>query len=135
MLSENPIDTKIRAFVSGYITILEENPEIPAFILHEINRNPERILKGIGKAGLPKENIMRMFQVEMDKGNIRKMKPEALMVNILALCIFPFAGRNIIQGILFGGKTDEYCDFLERRKTEVADFILSAIMHYPQNHK
>src|SRR5690606_202556 len=35
----------IRHFVATYINTIGENPYIPAFVAHEINQNPDRILE------------------------------------------------------------------------------------------
>jgi hypothetical protein len=55
------------------------------------------------------------------------MDPKQLMVNMLALCIFPFAARPMIQGFIFQNDKTAFDHFLEERKNTVADFILKAI--------
>jgi TetR/AcrR family transcriptional regulator len=49
------------------------------------------------------------------------------MVNMLALCIFPFAARPMIQGFIFRNDSVAFDKFLEERKVAVADFILNAV--------
>ena len=41
--SDDPLPKKVRLFVSGYIDTLRDNPYMPGFILHELNRNPDRL--------------------------------------------------------------------------------------------
>jgi len=48
-------------------------------------------------------------------------------LNQLALCIFPFAAKPMIQGFIFQNDEAAYLDFLENRKKQVADFIIKAI--------
>ena len=125
--SEMPFPDKIRAWVDAYITALSQNPQIPQFILHELHRNPERIVELIKSTGLDPEMVFAQIRHEMEKGHIRPMDPRQLIVNMLALCIFPFAARPMIQGFIFNNDSAAFDLFLADRKKEVADFILNAI--------
>ena len=71
--------------------------------------------------------LQLMIQKEIDEGIIKPIDPRQLFVNILSLCVFPFAGRPLIQGILFQNNKDEYNKFLVSRKKEVSDFVINAI--------
>ena len=125
--SEILFEDKIRAFVDAYISSLLQYPQIPQFILHELHRNPQRIVELIQSTGLDPEIMFGMIKQEMDEGNILQMDPKQLMVNMLAMCIFPFAARPMIQGFIFRNDKAGFDHFLEERKKSVADFILKAI--------
>jgi TetR/AcrR family transcriptional regulator len=118
---------KIRGFVDVYIGTLLQYPQIPLFILHELRRNPDRIVELIKSTGIKPELFMNLIKQEIQKGTIVPIDPLQLMVNLLALCIFPFAARPMIQGFIFKNDTKAYQDFLEKRKKEAADFIIKAI--------
>ena len=60
------------------------------------------------------------------EGLIIKIEPQQLIVNMLALCLFPFAARPMVKGI-FGMDEDAFDEFIDRRKKEVPDFIINAI--------
>ena len=109
-----------------------KNPFIPNFIISEINRNPDNIAEMLGNAtGIVKNDVFgkfsEMIKKEIDKGTIRPIAPEQLMVNMLGLCIFPFVARPIIQGVLFKGDKKTYQLFLESRKKEVSNFVINSI--------
>lgn len=125
--SEMVFEDKIRAFVDTYISALLQYPQIPQFILHELHRNPQRIVELIESTGLNPEMVFGIIRQEMNKGTIIKMDPRQLMVNLLSLCIFPFAARPMIQGFFFRNDVTAFDQFLEERKKEVAAFILNAI--------
>lgn len=125
--SEIPFEDKIRAFVDAYISSLMQYPQIPQFILHELHRNPQRIVELIKSTGLNPQFVFGMIKQEMDQGNILPMDPKQLMVNMLSLCIFPFAARPMIQGFIFQNDKAAFDHFLIERKKSVADFILKAI--------
>jgi AcrR family transcriptional regulator len=122
-----PFIEKIRALVNAYIIALQAYPQIPQFILHELHRNPGRIIDLMHSTGLEPEMVMNIIRMELKRGNLVEIEPQQFMVNLLALCIFPFAARPMIQGFIFKNDAKAYKDFLEKRKTEVADFIIKAI--------
>jgi TetR/AcrR family transcriptional regulator len=125
--SEAEFIDKIRGFVETYITALQQYPQIPLFILHELHRNPGRIIELIHSTGMNPDFVMNIIRQEIKKGKIIDIDPSQLMVNMLAMCIFPFAARPMIQGFVFKNDAGVFEEFLEKRKTEVADFIINAI--------
>ncbi len=127
-----PLVEKIEFFVEHYIDFIMRNPHIPSFIIHELNRHPQRVIDLIGnKTGLIKNNAFGKFaesvEQEIKKGNIISVDPEQLIVNIIGLCIFPFVAKPILMGVIFKNDKKRYREFLESRKKEVAQFIISAI--------
>jgi TetR/AcrR family transcriptional regulator len=125
--SEAEFTDKIRGFVDTYISALQHYPQIPLFILHELHRNPGRIIELIHSTGMNPEVVINIIRQEIKKGKIIDIDPSQLMVNMLAMCIFPFAARPMIQGFIFKNDEKVFDAFLEKRKTEVADFIIKAI--------
>jgi TetR/AcrR family transcriptional regulator len=125
--SEVEFPDKIRRFVNAYIGALLEYPQIPLFILHELHRNPGRVIELIQSTGLNPDIFINFVKQEIKSGNIGNIDPRQLIVNLLALCIFPFAARPMIQGFIFKNDAKAYQEFLEKRKKEVADFIIKAL--------
>jgi TetR/AcrR family transcriptional regulator len=127
MISENTIFIKIEKLVSEYIDMLMKHEFIPAFILHEINRDPERIFQLMQSSGINPSLFLDQFQAEIDKGHIRPVDTKHLIVSILSMCIFPIAARPLIQRLLFENRDQAYQQFLQERKKAVADFIIQSI--------
>ena len=125
--SESCINDKIERIVAEYMDLLSENKFIPAFILHEINRNPDRLYNIMQKSGIKPEMFINHFVKEIQQGNIRPIDPRQLIINILAMCIFPVAARPLIQRIFFGNNESAYRQFLEERKKIVSEFIFQSI--------
>ncbi|SHF90230.1 transcriptional regulator, TetR family [Mariniphaga anaerophila] len=126
--SELPIEKKLETFIEKYITLLMKNPFLPAFILKEIHRDPTFLAAVIKKNGINPTEVFAMLNNEMEAGRIRKMDPRELLMNILALSIFPVAARPLVQIMLFDNNKKEYTDFLERRKQTVKEFIFNSIL-------
>ncbi len=118
---------KIKTIVDSYISLLSKNPFIPMFILKEIHRNPDVLYNAFLETGIDPEHFKQQIQAEMDKGIIRQMAPEHFIVNILSLCIFPFAARPILQRLLFKNEKKAYIKFIEERKELVAEYVIQAI--------
>ena len=125
--SDTEFTDKIRGLVNTYISSLQQYPQIPQFILHELHRNPGRIIELMHSTGINPDLVLNIIRQESKKGNIIGIDPRQLIVNMLAMCIFPFAARPLIQGFVFKNDSGEFDKFLENRKTEVADFIIKAI--------
>jgi len=118
---------KIRIFVGNYIDIISENPLIPAFIIHELNRNPDRVVELIKSSGINPVFFINQVDKEIKEGIIEPVNPLHLIVNMLALCIFPFVARPILQGVIFNEDRQQYEIFIQDRKKEVYDFIINSI--------
>lgn len=132
MQSEASLFIKIEVFVSSYLRLIYENPHIPAFVLHELNRNPERLTGLFGSVlGIVKEKGFSKFseavKKEIAEGKITPIEPEQLIVNIIGLCVFPVIARPIIQTVIFEGDKEKYKKFLESRSTEVSKFVISSL--------
>ena len=126
--SDLPLFEKIENIVSLDIDHLTQFPGLPIFVLNEMSRNPDVILKRLKK--IPVQKVMDGFQKqinsEIKKGTIKRITADQLFINIQSLCIFPFIARPMIKGLLqFDDKT--YLVMIEKRKTEVAQFIIGAI--------
>ena len=128
VLSDRPIEEKVEIFVENYIGVLIKNPYLPTFILKEINRDPEFLASVLKSQGINPSQIFKMFEREIEAGNIRKMDPRELMVNLLALSIFPFAAKPLMQLMLFENDKKAYNQFLQNRKTTVKEFVLNSIL-------
>ncbi len=127
MGSSIPLADKIESFVSSYIDLLITEPHLPSFVLHELNRNPDRIGNMVLKSGINPNLINDQLAKQMTKENYTKIEPQELVVNMISLCIFPFVARPILQTVLFEKDSEKYKRFIGNRKKEVTRFILNAL--------
>jgi TetR/AcrR family transcriptional regulator len=131
MDSEAPLFAKIEFFVDKYIGLVLKNPHIPGFIINELNRNPQVLINMFQNTAIVKNNAFEKFtkvvKDEVDKGTIIPITPHELIINIIALSIFPIIARPILQTVIFKGDKTNYNSFVETRKKSVASFIINAI--------
>ena len=130
--SDAPLFEKIEFFVDTYIDLIMKNPYIPNFIIGELNRNPDHVGNMLAEATGIIENqafskFSKVIEAEIKAGNIKPIQPEQLIVNIIALCIFPFVARPILQTVIFKNDKELYKEFIKSRKKEVAIFVINSI--------
>lgn len=128
-----PLPEKVERFVSVYIDTLRANPYMPGFILHELNRNPDRL-----KNFLPRmvEQVLGPFIAEIDQeihaGNLPYKDAKHFIVSLFSLCVFPFVARPIFQKVL-GFDESSYDQFLVDRKQEIPKLLMQGFKGSPIN--
>lgn len=130
-----PLDEKVRRVVALYLEILPEAPALPAYVLAEMHHHPDRLGPFIAAvlgadpadvAGRVFGVLGRQIDAEVDAGRMRPIEPEQFVVNLVSLCIFPFAARPLVT-MLLGGDPSRFGAFVERRSESLADFFLGAL--------
>jgi len=128
VVSDLPLEEKLGIFIEKYIDMLQKNPFLPTFILKEMNRNPDFLASVIKGSGVNPEEIIGMFEKEMDAGRIRRMDPRDLLVNMIGLSIFPIAAGPLLSIMFFENDKKAYDAFIEQRKITIKEFILNSIL-------
>ncbi len=125
--SEDGVFEKIKKFTASYIDFIFENPYLPAFIIQELNNNPEFVMKFMSHEGKPDPRpFLRQIEEEIKAGNIKEIPPKQLLLNLLSLTIFPFVGEVMIK-VLMNISDVEFRQLLEERKTLIAEQLISSI--------
>lgn len=125
--SEQPIDEKVEAIIHEYIGFLSDNPHLPAFVLYEINYQPERMKQFVRSMGpVELEVLADQINERVEAGTMRPIAPEQFVVNLVALCVFPFVACPMLDGLL-GIGDEQFEAFIERRKQELPSFFLNAL--------
>ena len=124
---QDDIFTGLEKFVGSYIDFLIKHPRIPGFITQEINNNPERILKYFKLSGMNMERVRQKIEKAVKDELIINIEPEQLIVNVIALSVFPFIAKPLITGVLLDNNDARFQKLMEERKKEVSQFIIKAI--------
>lgn len=127
MKSDLPLFTKIEIFTGNYIDAFTENPFVPGFIMHELSRDPSKIVNMVKNAGINPQPFFDQVKREADAGNIIAVDPYHLIVNMLSMCIFPFVATPVLMNVLFKNNAESYSQFISQRKKEVPEFIINSI--------
>lgn len=125
--SGKSFESKIQEFVNEYINLLTNNPHLPQFILHELNRDPERLIQIMSDSGIKEMNIMQHIESMLKENGLIQVDVKHFLINLIALCVFPFVARPIIEHVLLRSQKINYDNIIEERKTEIPKFILNSI--------
>ncbi|TXD84420.1 TetR/AcrR family transcriptional regulator [Subsaximicrobium wynnwilliamsii] len=124
---ESSIEDKVKNFTVNYTTFMMKHPYLPNFIIQELNRNEDFIVKLKENTGFPNlDKFKAQVDAEINDGLLNPIDADQLFVNIIALNIFPFLGKPLIKAFTNKDEQD-YETFVESRKTEVANFIINSI--------
>lgn len=129
------IDEMITTFVQGYIDAVRETPFLPGYVLAEMHHDPARVkalltrLSGQDPQVAVRQavaNIQGLLDARADAGEIRPIRAEHLMLNLMALSAFPFVARPVLTG-LYGQDDAAFERMLDERRRELPPFLLNAL--------
>ncbi len=133
--AETSLDEKIERLIAIYLDNLSQNLFVPGYVISELHHHPERVQQLLsGALGAdPKivmpallKNLERQINERVRAGTMRPIKPQQFVINLISLCIFPFAARPMLT-IVFGMDDDAFMRFIEQRKKELPDFFRGAL--------
>ncbi|HEY3162272.1 MAG TPA: TetR/AcrR family transcriptional regulator [Vicinamibacterales bacterium] len=133
--SDAPLEAKVEQVVEIELRQLIATPYLPGYIISELTHHPERVTQLVASAAgaTPAEIGARVFRVLRSQINARvkakqmhPIAPEQFAINLLALCVFPFAARPMVMA-LAGLNDAGFTKFIDRRRKELAPFFLRAL--------
>jgi TetR/AcrR family transcriptional regulator len=133
--ADSSIDEKIDRIVALYLDNLSKNPFLPGYLVSELHHHPERVQQLLSSAlgAAPGQVLPPLFEklgVQINErvkaGTMRRIAPEQFAINLISLCIFPFAARPMLT-VVFGMDDAAFARFIEQRKTELPAFFRNAL--------
>ena len=135
LASDLPIEEKVARVVHHELDQLARAPYLPGYVLSELAHYPDRVeqlvavMTGGRPDGIAPEllgALARQIDERVRAGTMRPIAPHDFVINLVSLCIFPFAARPLITTI-FQWDVAEWGRFIERRRTELPRFFLEAL--------
>jgi AcrR family transcriptional regulator len=135
LVSDREIEDKVEAVIEIELTRLLKAPYLPGYILSELAHHPERTRQLVSSVtGMIPEDVGRGVLTTLRKqltarvraGALHAIEPEQFVINLLSLCIFPFAARPMVSLIL-GLDEGGFERFIVRRRRELPAFFLRAL--------
>ena len=126
--SDEALEKKFQDFVEEYVNELRLNPYLPWFVLNEINRDPDGFLLKImtGENRPRPMKFLQQIEKEIKLGNIRKVDPRHILLNLLSMTLFPFIAQPMVSRIL-GMGNKEFEQLMEERKKTVPAVMMDSI--------
>jgi AcrR family transcriptional regulator len=133
--SDAEVEDKVARVVAIELEQLVQSPFVPAYLISEINQHPDRVrqfvksMTGIEVDGViprVRDKLDRQLKARARAGTLRPITAEQFVINLLSLCIFPFAARPMLAAAL---QMDEraFQRFIEQRKADLPVFFLNAL--------
>ena len=126
--SDMPFFDLIEEWINAYYEILIEYPQIPIFILNEINHGSEGLMERIQQRN-PLQiftQLSKRIEEEVIKGTIKETPTIDFGLNVLSLCVFPFMFEKLATKVANKTKA-EYNEVLEQHKKYVIEFVINAL--------
>ena len=120
--TDSAFEEYVPAVVEKIIDTMLENPQIPIFVLQELSSNPERMPQIIKEMGIDPAKVME----KMGGGIVPSpggMDPRQVILNLISLCIFPFAAKPVVLDILYNGDNEAYIAAMKERKVLLPKII------------
>lgn len=135
LTSKQSLEQKVRAVVTVELDRLSRAPYLPAYIISELAHHPERVHQLIAAlTGSQPEALGRtlvravgaQIDAEVRARRLRPIAPQQFLVNLLSLCIFPFAARPLVAGLM-GLDDRAFARFIRDRRRQLPEFVLNAL--------
>jgi len=135
LVSDAPLEEKVRKVIAVELDRLSRTPYLPAYVISELAYHPERIHQllaalmhsrpgALGQTVLTR--IQAQIRAEVRAGRMRPIRAEQFLVNLLSLCIFPFAAQPMLAALL-GLDGERFSRFIHDRKRELPEFFMQAL--------
>lgn len=133
--SDAELEDKVGQVVDVELQHLSKAPYLPGYILSELAHHPERAPQLIAavtgevpvEVGARVRGVLaKQIEARVRAGKMHPISPDQFAVNLLALCVFPFAARPLLMA-LFGFDQSGFDQFIQRRRKELAPFFLRAL--------
>jgi len=135
LASDAELEAKVTRIIELELDHLARAPYLPGYIISEVTHHPERARQLIASVtGRAPEDVrpqvVAMLRKQIDarvkSRRMRPIAPEQFVVNLMALCIFPFAARPMIAAML-GMDQHAFEQFIARRRQDLPAFFLGAL--------
>jgi TetR/AcrR family transcriptional regulator len=135
LASERDLPAKVEAVVELELSHLALAPYLPAYLISELAHHPDRAgqlvtsLTGLVPREVGRQVLGSLRAQIAEAVRLKRMhpiSPEQFVVNLLSLCIFPFAARPMLLA-LFGTDAAGFGRFLAERRKDLPAFFLRAM--------
>lgn len=128
--SEISLKEKVTEIVKFYHHTFRENPQLPSFVIFEMNHNPERFHAFMQAKGFSiPEEFIRQVEQEVQEGKIIPIKPKHFLLNVISMCMMPMIARNMVKN-LFSMDDFAYQEFIDERQEMIPDLIFKGVSFF-----
>ncbi len=124
--SEQDLFQKIDSFIRQALDRFHSRPELTAFVVNELNQNPEKLGKLMWKhLDFDRAIFDNQLKAAASNYEIAPVSSQEVLANIFSLCLFPCSGRAFMERLIQIDDPQQYNEFLRRRSGTVSDTIMN----------
>lgn len=97
MHKEKNIGDRIRCIIDAYYELFLQYPDIPMFMLREVNRDADLVINTVREMDvvIMMQKGLASIQEEMNEGKLKKVPLQFMFYNFYSMLVFPFITKNI----------------------------------------
>ena len=123
------LDEKLQDLTNRYIDLLSTQPELPIFILNEIQMNPKGLSERMGLQQVVIGSfILKQFRDDLNIKDIPDSTLLQLIVNIIGMMVFPFIGKPLLKEI-FNLSDEQFQAMMNDRKKMIPIWVQAMFSH------
>jgi len=123
-------ETWLPKFIHNYLYTIATNPMASRFMLWELEAGGSRVAQIVREVvnmkSLEDNPFYRIINRAVQEGKIRPVEPEQLIISMIALCVFPFVARPLLEKVIPGLDIRSE-SFLQSREKAITEMILHGI--------
>lgn len=122
------IERRIEEMIDTYYALFIDNPKLPMFMMREINRDANLLIKTATQLNIHKKfrHSLDSIEQEMKEGKLKQVPIRFMFYNISSLLTIPFLTQDLTYSILLEeGETFE--DMLKEWKPYIIKQLLNLI--------
>jgi TetR/AcrR family transcriptional regulator len=133
---ETEFEIWLPAFVHSYLETISKNPMVSRFMLWEIEAGGGRIAEIVkavlGTDSVEHNPIFRIVDKAVKEGKIRPLDPVQFIISLLAMCIYPYVARPILEKIIPGLEISSE-SFRAEREQAILDLVWNGVRPTPDD--
>lgn len=119
---DRPIGERVASVVDAYYDVFGANPGLPMFIVREMHRDFDGVVRTIMEMRLGQyiESVRLGLQGEMDSGRLRQVPMRYLFLTFYSMLTMPFVAGNLCRTVLLD-EGETFADLLAGWKPYIVD--------------
>ena len=117
---EKTIAERIEIIIDAYYALFLENPQLPMFMLRELNRDSNLLISTVQELNVvdTARNALASLQEEMNGGKLNKVPLQFIFYNFYSLLAIPFLTMDISSKV-FGNNEEQFKTMLSDWKQNI----------------
>lgn len=117
-------EQKLELFIINFFKFLQDKSML--FIIQEINRNPELLMKRKRNNGPTKNRFIAYFEKLHQAGKINDIDPKLIFIFLHSLCVYPILNAELFK-MNTDMKDEVYKDFMSTYPEKVTKFLIETL--------